>query len=84
MRRTSWPALEADDGDEGRRLGAELFALVAQARAAGLDPELELRAAARRFGDRVRAGEAGPRTPPAPGRVAAPTAWPVPPPARLH
>jgi XTP/dITP diphosphohydrolase len=49
--------LEADNGDEGRRLGAELFALVAQARAAGLDPELELRAAARRFGDRVRAWE---------------------------
>jgi XTP/dITP diphosphohydrolase len=49
--------LEADDGDEGRRLGAELFALVARARAAGLDPELELRAAARRFGDRVRAWE---------------------------
>jgi XTP/dITP diphosphohydrolase len=49
--------LQADDGDEGRRLGAELFALVAQARAAGLDPELELRAAARRFGDRVRAWE---------------------------
>jgi XTP/dITP diphosphohydrolase len=49
--------LEADDGDAGRRLGAELFALVARARAAGLDPELELRAAARRFGDRVRAWE---------------------------
>ena len=43
--------------DEGRRLGAELFALVARARAAGLDPELELRAAARRFGDQVRAWE---------------------------
>ncbi len=34
---------------DGSRLGAELFELVAQARAAGLDPELELRAAARRY-----------------------------------
>lgn len=40
-------------------LGAELFRLVAQARAAGLDPELELRAAARRYGDCVRAWERG-------------------------
>ena len=38
-------------------LGAELFALVARARAAGLNPELELRHAARVFGDRVRAWE---------------------------
>ena len=38
-------------------LGSELFALVAQARAAGLDPELELRAAARAYRDRVRAWE---------------------------
>ncbi len=38
-------------------LGAELFALVAKARAAGLDPELELRAAARAYRDRVRAWE---------------------------
>ena len=49
--------LEAED--DGSRLGAELFALVARARAAGLDPELELRAAARRYGDRVRAWEQG-------------------------
>ena len=47
--------LEAED--DGSRLGAELFALVARAHAAGLDPELELRAAARRYGDRVRAWE---------------------------
>jgi len=33
-------------------IGAELFALVAKARAAGVDPELELRAAARAFRDR--------------------------------
>src|SRR5580693_4424132 len=38
-------------------LGAELFALVARARAAGLDPELELRAAARAYRDRVLAWE---------------------------
>jgi len=38
-------------------LGAELFALVARAREAGLDPELELRAAARAYRDRVRAWE---------------------------
>jgi XTP/dITP diphosphohydrolase len=45
--------------EEGSRLGAELFQLVAQARAAGLDPELELRAAARRYADQVRRWEAG-------------------------
>jgi XTP/dITP diphosphohydrolase len=33
--------------------GAELFRLVARARAAGIDPELELRNAARRYRDRV-------------------------------
>ena len=38
-------------------IGAELFALVARAREAGLDPELELRAAARSYRDRVRAWE---------------------------
>jgi XTP/dITP diphosphohydrolase len=41
----------------GDDLGDRLFALVASARAAGLDPELELRAAARRFAARVRAWE---------------------------
>ena len=44
-------------GDEAAALGAELFELVARARAAGLDPELELRAAARRYRDRVHAWE---------------------------
>ncbi|HEY7016529.1 MAG TPA: hypothetical protein VH480_27400, partial [Streptosporangiaceae bacterium] len=34
-------------------IGAELFALVARARAAGLDPEAELRAAARAYRERV-------------------------------
>ena len=38
-------------------IGAELFSLVAKARAAGLDPELELRAAARRYRDRVQIWE---------------------------
>jgi XTP/dITP diphosphohydrolase len=41
----------------GADLGDRLFALVATARAADLDPELELRAAARRFAARVRAWE---------------------------
>ncbi|HEV2372432.1 MAG TPA: MazG family protein [Streptosporangiaceae bacterium] len=36
------------------QLGADLFALVAQAVKAGLDPELELRAAARHYADQVR------------------------------
>ncbi len=49
--------------DEGSRLGAELFELVAQAREAGLDPELELRAAARRYADLVRRWEADGQTP---------------------
>jgi XTP/dITP diphosphohydrolase len=47
---------------DGGRLGAELFALVAQAREAGLDPELELRAAARRYADQVRRWEADAQT----------------------
>ena len=35
-------------------IGAALFSLVAHARAAGVDPELELRAAARSYRERVR------------------------------
>ena len=50
-------AADGADGP-GARLGAELFELVARARAAGLDPELELRGAARRYQHRVRAWEA--------------------------
>jgi len=42
-------------------VGRELLDLVNRARAAGLDPELELRAAALAYADRVRAWEAGPR-----------------------
>ena len=48
------PAAEGQERDGVSQIGAALFSLVAQARAAGLDPELELRAAARRYRDRVR------------------------------
>jgi XTP/dITP diphosphohydrolase len=51
---------EADPTDtetSPTEIGAELFALVARARAAGLDPELELRAAARAYRDQVQAWE---------------------------
>lgn len=52
------PDLAVPEGpDEGSRLGSELFEVVAEARRAGLDPELELRAAARRYGDLVRRWE---------------------------
>jgi len=49
----------ADSADEaesrdGGELGRKLFALVNSARAAGLDPELELRAAALAYADKVR------------------------------
>jgi XTP/dITP diphosphohydrolase len=43
--------------DPDVELGAELFGLVTKVRLAGLDPELELRAAARRYRDRVLAWE---------------------------
>jgi XTP/dITP diphosphohydrolase len=43
--------------DAAAGIGDSLFALAAVARAAGLDPEMELRSAARRFGERVRAWE---------------------------
>ena len=45
------PAESRDD------IGRELFRLVARARELGLDPEMELRAAARRYRDRVHAWE---------------------------
>jgi XTP/dITP diphosphohydrolase len=44
-------------GTTVRSLGQELFDLVRRARAEGLDPELELRAAALAYADRVRAWE---------------------------
>jgi XTP/dITP diphosphohydrolase len=53
------PAGRAGRGDGTvSEIGAELFALVGRARAAGLDPELELRSAARAYRDRVLAWEA--------------------------
>ena len=41
----------------GEHIGRELFRVVARAREAGRDPEMELRAAARRYRDLVRAWE---------------------------
>jgi len=41
----------------GEGVGAELMALVTRAQGAGFDPELELRAAARRFAGEVRESE---------------------------
>ena len=52
----------ADTETSPSEIGAELFALVARARAAGLDPELELRAAARAYRDQVQAWEQAQRT----------------------
>jgi MazG family protein len=54
------PAAEPDHDDHETvsGIGAELWSLVARARAAGLDPELELRRAARVYRDRVRSWEA--------------------------
>jgi XTP/dITP diphosphohydrolase len=46
-----------EPGTPGPDLGRELFRLVARARELGLDPETELRAAARRYCDLVRAWE---------------------------
>jgi XTP/dITP diphosphohydrolase len=42
-------------------IGGKLFRLVARAREAGLDPEMELRAAARRYRDLVRSWELQPK-----------------------
>jgi XTP/dITP diphosphohydrolase len=50
-------AVPADAELTGERAGDALMALVAKVREAGLDPELELRAAARRFADSVRERE---------------------------
>ena len=48
------PGADGRAPDGVSEVGAALFSLVAQARAAGLDPELELRAAARSYRERVR------------------------------
>jgi XTP/dITP diphosphohydrolase len=50
-------AVAPPPSDEAAALGEELFLLVERARAAGLDPELELRAASRRYRDRVHTWE---------------------------
>jgi hypothetical protein len=47
----------ADADPAGEDIGRELFRLVARAREQGLDPETELRGAARRYRDRVHAWE---------------------------
>ena len=47
-------AADGQEPDGVSEIGAALFSLVAQARAAGVDPELELRAAARSYRERVR------------------------------
>jgi XTP/dITP diphosphohydrolase len=47
----------ADLADGAESIGEAFMVLVARAREAGLDPELELRAAARRFADSVREQE---------------------------
>jgi len=54
---------ELPPGPAVSEIGTELFALVARARAAGLDPEFELRAAARAYRDRVLAWEQERRQP---------------------
>lgn len=48
-----------EPGGPGEEIGRELFRLVARARAAGYDPEMELRAVARRYCDIVRGWERG-------------------------
>ena len=55
--RAGAPAELTAQAEGGSALGRELLALVARAQAEGLDPELELRAAARAYADRVRAWE---------------------------
>jgi XTP/dITP diphosphohydrolase len=57
------PAQDADS------IGGALMGLVARAREAGLDPELELRAAARRFADSVREQERLASAPESPRRA---------------
>jgi NTP pyrophosphatase (non-canonical NTP hydrolase) len=53
----SFAASDSPGDGEAVEIGEELMRVVAQAQAAGLDPELELRAAARRFAERIRSWE---------------------------
>ena len=48
---------DSESAETGHGIGRDLFRLVARARELGLDPEMELRAAARRYRDHVRAWE---------------------------
>ena len=52
-------SFDGDPGSDGPggEIGRDLFRLVLKARVAGRDPEMELRAAARRYRDLVRAWE---------------------------
>jgi XTP/dITP diphosphohydrolase len=59
------------DGEEG----AELFAAVAEERRRGADPEMDLRAAARRFDARIRAAEAKARVDGRDPRELTPEEW---------
>jgi XTP/dITP diphosphohydrolase len=56
----------SDGGGPAEDVGEELFRLVARASEAGIDPELELRSAARRYADLVRSWERS-RPPTTPG-----------------
>ncbi len=58
----AWLDGPPEPGAPGTDLGRELFRLVARARELDLDPEAELRAAARRYRDLVRAWERSVRT----------------------
>ena len=56
--REGMPAISGTaEADESDGIGEELMRVVARARSAGLDPELELRAAARRLAERIRSWE---------------------------
>jgi XTP/dITP diphosphohydrolase len=55
--RTARAHLPADLLPTGAGVGEQLFALAARAKLAGVDPEAQLRAAARRFAEAVRAAE---------------------------
>jgi XTP/dITP diphosphohydrolase len=57
------PARAGADTGSGDDIGGELFRLVAAARTADRDPEMELRAAARRYLDLVRRWECGATNP---------------------
>ena len=50
-------AADADGAAEAQEIGDELFRLAVKASSAGIDPEMQLRAAARRYADFVRSWE---------------------------